>query len=198
MQSTFFLLLLIGLCLLAGVVIFVSFQLAAAVREFRKFCGKMRVTCPETRRSAAVEVAAGRATLAALFGRAHLELKDCSRWPERADCPQGCLCEIEAGPEQHRAWTIASQWFAAQKCAYCHQPIGNISHLDRPPALLGADLKTTEWKDIPAQYLPDFFSLLRAVCWNCHIAETFRREHPDLVTDRNWRVPARTPASKAN
>ena len=22
------------------------------------------------------------------------------------------------------------------------------------------------------------------VCWNCHIAESFRREHPELVVDR--------------
>ena len=23
------------------------------------------------------------------------------------------------------------------------------------------------------------------VCWDCHIAESFRREHPELVTDRD-------------
>jgi len=23
-------------------------------------------------------------------------------------------------------------------------------------------------------------------CWNCHIAETFRRRFPDLVVDRPW------------
>ena len=29
---------------------------------------------------------------------------------------------------------------------------------------------------------------LEPVCWNCHIAESFRREHPDLVTDRDNRA----------
>ena len=28
------------------------------------------------------------------------------------------------------------------------------------------------------------------VCWNCHVAPTFRREHPGLVVDRTNRFAA--------
>jgi hypothetical protein len=32
--------------------------------------------------------------------------------------------------------------------------------------------------------LLDVFSTHRPVCWNCHVTETFRRLHPELVVDR--------------
>jgi hypothetical protein len=31
------------------------------------------------------------------------------------------------------------------------------------------------------------------VCWDCHIAGSFRREHADLVTDRDSKAAARVP-----
>ena len=59
-----------------------------------------------------------------------------------------------------------------------------LHHLDHAPALLGPDFRTTEWKGIRPEQLPEIFSTRQPVCWNCHIAETFRRLHPELVTDR--------------
>ncbi|MGD1105110.1 MAG: hypothetical protein ABSA59_23955 [Terriglobia bacterium] len=52
------------------------------------------------------------------------------------------------------------------------------------PALLAPDSKTLSWGAVAAEKLPDIFATHKAVCWSCHIVETFRREHPELVTDR--------------
>jgi hypothetical protein len=157
------------------------------VRQVVKFRGKMLVRCPETGKPAAVKMATWRATLSALFGRRDLELSTCSRWPERSDCGQDCLCQVTTDPESHRVWSIASQWFEGKKCVYCHKPIEKLSHFDRMPALLNAERKTFEWNDIPAEQLPEALWGCQPVCWSCHIAETFIREHPDRVVFRPWK-----------
>ncbi len=175
-------------------IIWVSFAIALVagyivwqVFEFRKYEGKMLVTCPETGKPAAVRIGVGRAVWAALRGRRQVELSACSRWPERADCDQDCLCEIEANPEAHKAWTVASKWFAGKNCAYCGKAIEPVKHLDRMPALVNLDKKTFEWDEIPSEELPAAFEACKPVCWSCLIAETFVREHPDLVTYRPWK-----------
>jgi hypothetical protein len=43
---------------------------------------------------------------------------------------------------------------------------------------------TVSWDDVPPEKLADVFQTYQPVCWSCHIAETFRRDHPELVTDR--------------
>jgi hypothetical protein len=167
--------------------VYLIYQGELATRLLLKYRGKMLVTCPETNCSAAVKFAAGRAALAALVGRKHIELSACSRWPEREDCGQDCMSQLAADPEGHRVWTIVSRWFAGRKCAYCRKPIEKLSHLDRRPALLGPDGKTIEWDKIPAEKITEILSTSVAACWSCHITETFRREHPDLVVDRPWK-----------
>lgn len=47
--------------------------------------------CPETGSPATVQVDAGRAARGAIFGRVRLAVQNCSRWPERASCGQGCV-----------------------------------------------------------------------------------------------------------
>ncbi len=169
-----------AIALVAGYVVWQVFQ-------FRKFEGKMLVTCPETGKPAAVRISVGRAVWAALRGRRQVRLSACSRWPERADCDQDCLCEIEANPEAHKAWSIAAKWFAGKNCAYCGKTIEPVKHLDRMPALVNLDKKTFEWNEIPTEELPVAFEACKPVCWSCHIAETFVREHPELVTYRPWK-----------
>lgn len=151
-----------------------------------KFRGTMLVTCPETLKPAAVKMAMGRAAADALRGPIHLELSDCSRWPERLDCGQDCICEIEQDPEGHRVWSVASRWYEGKKCVYCRKPIEPLSHFDRRPALLDAARKTVEWADLPPEKLPEALSGCLPVCWSCHITETLIREHPERVTFRAW------------
>jgi hypothetical protein len=55
---------------------------------------------------------------------------------------------------------------------------------DRHPALLSPDRVAKQWNEIPAEKLPEVFQT--PVCWDCYIAETFRRQNPDRVLDRTW------------
>jgi len=156
------------------------------VREALRFRGQMLVTCPETHQPAAVKLSVTRTAAKALGGRHDHELCDCSRWPERGDCEQDCLEQVERDPENHRVWTIAARWYAGKQCAYCGKTIETLSHFDRSPALLSDESRTEEWDDVPAQNLPEEFSHDLPVCWSCHIAQTLLREHPELVVRRPW------------
>jgi hypothetical protein len=160
------------------------FRAIPGVRAFFQYRGKRLVTCPETQKAAAVEVAAGEAAVGAFLTEPTLRLHECSRWPERAGCGQDCLQQIEADPENCLVWSIVSKWYEGKECVFCHKPIGPLHHFDHAPALLGPDFKTSEWKDLRPEDLPEVFSRWQPVCWNCHVAETFRRVNPQLVTDR--------------
>jgi hypothetical protein len=160
------------------------FRAIPGVRAFFDYRGKRLVTCPETKKPASVEVAATEAAVGAFLSEPTLRLNECSRWPERQDCGQDCLQQIEADPENCLVWNIVSKWYEGKDCVFCHKPIGVLHYLDHAPALLGPDFKTTEWKRIHPEQLPEVFATHQPVCWNCHITETFRRLHPELVTDR--------------
>jgi len=47
---------------------------------------------------------------------------------------------------------------------------------------------TREWVDVGADRLALALATSLPLCWNCHVAATFRRTHPELVTDRDDRT----------
>ena len=159
------------------------------VRSWWRLRAPRLVTCPQTKAPAAVTIDAPGALLTSAFGGPFLWLDDCSRWPSRRFCGQECLPQISAAQDDCRVDTIARRWFAGKTCVYCHQPITETRVVPHRPALLQPDGSTIEWADMPAERLPAAFQTHLAVCWNCHVAETFRRIHPELVTDRH-RPPA--------
>lgn len=170
--------------LLALAIAYVTFRLAGGLRLYLKLRGKRLVTCPETKKAAAVEVAAGSVAMEALTGPHHLRLSECSRWPERQDCGQDCLKQIEAAQEDCLVWTIVSRWYEERQCADCGKRFEKMKWDDQKPALIDADRRTVQWDKIPAESLPDVLQTHLPVCWNCHMAQTFRREYPDRVSDQ--------------
>ena len=105
------------------------------VRAYFKFRGKHLVTCPETQEPEAVDVAAGEAALGAFYNEPTLRLNECSRWPERQNCGQDCLSQIEADPQNCLVWNIVAKWYEGKSCAFCQKPIGTLHHLDHAPAV---------------------------------------------------------------
>lgn len=163
---------------------FLVYRLGRAFRVYWRFSGKRLVTCPETHEPAAVAVAAGRVAATAATGTPHLRLRECSRWPERENCGQECLRQIEADPENCLVWNIVNAWYADKACVYCQTPFGKINWHDHRPAVLDTNGKTVQWTQVSPEKLPAVFATHWPVCWDCHIAESFRREFPELVTDR--------------
>jgi len=155
------------------------------VRAYVQARGKRLVTCPETHCAAAVELDAKGAGLKAFRGGNYLCLQDCSRWPERQGCPQDCLTQVESQGRGCLVRNVVAGWYQGKTCAYCHKPVDSVAEwTGHIPALQAPDSKTVSWDDVPAEKLPEVFETYKPVCWSCHMAETFRREHPELVTDR--------------
>jgi hypothetical protein len=147
--------------------------------------GARLITCPDNNASAAVEIDARGAVLRTAAGRSTLSLQSCSRWPEKKDCGQECLAQIESSDDGCRATAIVSRWYEGKSCVYCGRAIPAHWH-DRRPALMSPDFLTVQWSDIPIDELPAVLETHQPVCWNCHIAESFRKNHAGLVIDRPW------------
>jgi hypothetical protein len=181
-MTTTYLLLLSILVMVIGFLVFRAFPVLGAYFTYR---GKRLITCPETKKTEAVDVDATKAAIGELFGDPKLRLDFCSRWPERHDCGQECLAQIEADPDNCLVWNIVSNWYEGQKCVLCHKKFGRLSRFDHPPALMEPDHKTTEWSRLRPEQIREAFSTSLPVCWDCHIAESFRYVHPELVVDRD-------------
>ena len=174
---------LIAIAVVALAIGFV-FRAIPGVRAYFDYRGKRLVTCPETQAPEAVEVATAEAAVGAFLSEPTLRLRECSRWPERQDCGQDCLKQIEIDPENCLVWNIVAKWYEGKSCVFCHKRFGSLHHLDHVPALLAPDQTTVEWKCIRPEMLPRTLETHNPVCWNCHVSETFRRLHPELVVNR--------------
>jgi hypothetical protein len=157
---------------------------ALIARALLRLRGTYVVTCPETRRPAAVKLDMERVLLTSLTGRPSFRLADCSRWPEKVHCGQMCLSELEASPQDCLVRTMLARWYFGKRCAYCKKPFAEIHWHDHRPGLQGPGGTLHEWTEIRPEAVPTVLQTHEPVCWNCLIAERFRVEHPELVIDR--------------
>ena len=154
------------------------------LRTYRKFRGTRVITCPETGCAAAVEVDKRHAAATSVVGETELRLTSCSRWPEREGCGQECLAQIEAAPEGCLARSMIVEWYRGSTCAFCLKEIPEITWSENKPALLTLDRRTVEWGEVRPEELPWVFATHQRVCWNCHIAQSFRAQFPGLAVER--------------
>jgi len=140
--------------------------------------GKRLITCPENHETAAVDLN----IINTFIGP--LRLSDCSRWPEKAGCDQACLSQIATAPSDCLVRNIVAAWYAGKRCAVCNGEIGPVVWHERPPALWSPDGTSREWTAVAAEELPNIFATHAPLCWICHLAMSFRREHPELVIER--------------
>jgi hypothetical protein len=155
-----------------------------ALRTYRRFRGTRVITCPETGRAAAVEIDKRHAAATFAMGEQELRLTSCSRWPEKEGCGQDCLSQIEASPEGCLARSMLVEWYRDTTCVYCREEIPEIRWSDNKPALLTPDGKTIGWAEVRPEDLPTVFATHQRVCWNCHIAQSFRAQFPDRAVER--------------
>lgn len=148
----------------------------------RRLGGDRIVKCPETDRPATVHIDVALAVTSDR-GSAPAPLESCSRWSERGNCEQPCL-ESAHLPETS-ASAMVKEWATGRACALCRGPVTESWFTGHHISLLEPTGMTREWVDIGADRLPLALATSLPLCWNCHLAETFRRTHPELVTDRN-------------
>src|SRR5208283_4082895 len=133
---------LLVIALLALSVGLFVFRAIPGMRTYFEYRGKRLITCPETHKPAAVDVAAGEAAVGAFLSEPTLRLKQCSRWPERQGCGQECLQQLEVNPENCLVWNIVSKWYQGKQCVYCKKTFSELQHLDHAPPLLSPDHTT--------------------------------------------------------
>jgi hypothetical protein len=168
------------LVMLGALIVFGRRLLAAWIR----YRGTRVVVCPENKEMVAVSVDARHAALRSSGGQAELRLDACTRWPEMAGCGQECLAQIEAAPEACLLRNILADWYRGKTCAFCRREIHAIQWHDHKPALLAPDGTIVGWDGFRAEQVLTVLGTHKPVCWDCRTAETFRRQHPELVTDR--------------
>jgi uncharacterized cysteine cluster protein YcgN (CxxCxxCC family) len=154
-------------------------------KYYRRLRGKRLVNCPETGKTAAVELDAKAAVKESLWSTPALHLSECSRWPERKGCGQACLRQIELAPENCLVRNIIVQWYDKKTCVLCgHTVEAAEQSIGHTPALQDPQGKTVYWDEVTPEKLPEILETHKPVCWSCHISEKFRREHAEMVVDR--------------
>jgi hypothetical protein len=143
--------------------------------------GPRVVECPENHQPAAVNVDALKASLGG-----GLQLAQCSRWPEHEACGRECLSQIERSPDGCLWRSMVTGWYADKSCSVCGAAIGRVDWMERKPAVLDDRGNFHQWQEVAPESLPDVLATHQAVCFDCYVAETFRRQHPELVIDNPW------------
>lgn len=137
------------------------------------------IICPETLNSAEIQVDRMHQLYTLWRDQKETRLKSCTRWPERAECDQDCIAQVEPGPAVIDR--ILGRWYDSKNCAICAMPLvrtdfqrGKAAALDRDGALV--ELREMNWNEFP-------MSLERfdPICWKCHATELQRRRERRAV-----------------
>ena len=156
------------------------------VRAYSRYRGTKIVTCPETGRPAIVEVDALHASLTSTVGPPDIRLENCWRWPLHEQCGQECLANLDVAPGECLVSGVLMRWYGGKTCAYCGKPFEVLQWIDHRPALLSPDGQLVKWRGVPVENLSSVLKTHLPVCWNCYVAQSFRRDHPDMVVYRPW------------
>lgn len=133
-----------------------------------------------------VELDAGRAALTSTVGQPDIRLRSCWRWPLSENCGQECLTQLEGLPPDCLVRGVLSKWYNSKFCVYCGVQFSEIHWADHKPALETSEGPLLTWDQLPIKNFDKALSTYLPVCWDCYIAESFRREHPELVVYRPW------------
>jgi len=170
------------------------------VRASSSYRGTRIVTCPETSEPAIVEVDAQHASLTSIVGLPDIRLENCSRWPIKRQCGQECLANLDVAPGECLVSGVLMRWYRGKKCVYCGKTAEELHWMDHKPALQTPGGELVEWREVPVENLSMVLETHLPVCWDCYIAQSFVREHPDLVIYRPGRydIPGGADSSSAS
>ena len=150
--------------------------IALSLRNYFADQGRLSVTCPDSGQPADVEVDRKFAFWAALRGQEHSRLESCARWPEKGDCGQECLAQIEPSPENIER--LLTKWYAGKSCAICDRSLTPADWQRSRLAALNQDGKLFELRQLQLDQLQSALENMRPLCWNCHQEERARQYVP--------------------
>lgn len=147
------------------------------VKACSKYRGTRAVDCPEMGRPALAEIDVLHASLTSVNGPPDIRLENCSRWSLNNQCGQGCLANLDVAPGECLVSGVLMRWYRGKNCVYCGKPAEELQWMDHAPAL---QTLAGEPREVPVENHSVVLKTHLPVCWNCYIAQSFRKEHPDL------------------
>jgi hypothetical protein len=78
------------------------------------------------------------------------------------------------------------RWYGGKTCCYCGKPFEELHWVDHKPALQSPEGELVSWRGVSVENVSMALETHLPVCWNCYIAQSFRRDHPDMVVYRPW------------
>jgi hypothetical protein len=174
----------------AGAFIIVGPPVALSLQDYYKNRGPQSLVCPDSGEPVDVEVDSKFAFWTALRGQEHSRLQSCTRWPEKADCGQECLQQIDPSPENIER--LLTKWYEGKSCAICTRSLSPSDWRRSRLALLNEQHKLFELRDMYLEELQQNLQHMRPLCWNCHQEERARQAVPARVLkgDRHGLNPA--------
>lgn len=154
------------------------------VRAYVRHRDSRLITCPENGEAAMVEVDAVHAALTSAVGQTDIRLQNCWRWPVHQACGQECLLQLDIASQDCLLRSVLMRWYQFRCCVYCAKPFEQIHLLDHKPALLSPNGELLKWNELPVKDFQAAPENYKPVCWDCFIAQSFVREHPEMVTFR--------------
>ena len=158
---------------------------AMALENYYRNRGRQSVVCPDSGQRADVEVDSTFAFMTAWRGQEHTRLQSCSRWPEKGECGQGCLTQLEPTPENIER--LLSYWYEGKSCAVCARSLSRADWERSRLGLLNDRQQLFELRNIDPYDLQTTIEHMRPLCWICHQEERARQavEYRPLKGDRH-------------
>lgn len=154
------------------------------VRAYIRHRDSRMIICPQNGEAAIVEVDAVHAALTSALGQPDIRLQNCWRWPIHQACGQECLLQLDVAPPECLVRGVLMRWYESKSCMYCRKTFEQIHLFDHKPALQSPEGDLLEWGELAVQDFQTVLNNYKPVCWDCYIAQSFVREHPDLVVYR--------------
>jgi hypothetical protein len=175
-----------------GAALVTGLPVALSLQSYFQNRGRHSAICPENGEPVNVEVDSKYSFWMALRGQEHTRLKSCTRWPEKGDCGQECLAQVDPSPENVERLMLG--WYRGKSCAICTRAITPPDWRRGRLAWLDDEYKLVELRQVNLKQLQFALQGMRALCWSCHQEERARQALPprSLKGDRQALGPAAT------
>jgi len=162
-----------------GAVLLTGLPVLLSLHDYYRNRGRLSVTCPDSGKPADVAVDRKFAFWTALRGQEHSRLESCSSWPEKGDCGQECLAQLDPSPEN--VDRLLSKWYEGTSCAVCARALTPADWRRSRLAVLNQDQKLLELREMTLDRLASALESMRPLCWTCHQEERARQAVPPRV-----------------
>lgn len=136
------------------------------LKAHQYFPRRARVLCPETRNPSAVRLDTSHAVKTFFTNVEELRISECERWPERADCQQDCLLQIDTKPVILER-TLA-KFYEGKLCARCNAVLTRNDWEHGSFAMVNINNVYIPAAKIPLSEMPMTLDGYRPLCRICH------------------------------